>query len=461
MKNILKEGIWDNIITGVKKAQKTASSKLGNATSSGELALIKTTEMLHIGFETWCGANNRKTTDSDALYEYLIDDNVVGFSDEFAHKWANKYDEFMRDPNSFLQIHTTGSNTQPNNPSAPPNTPSNSPNQNTPVNNSSTQRNQTSQQTTPPSQNANTSNQATPQYIQDQIDYTEQIYGPILQNHLSSVVYKQYASGHKPSSFTNKQDGLFIFVTKANLAIMKNIRDEIKASTLSKKEKYNEYVKRGVMKPWKDIAAAIRVKPTEDNAKLAIANSMKVGLPRNYFNDIHRFAMSNIKDSTLPFIITESSDNNSGNDSKKILILEDLSSKLRQFFKLIAADGNKTGATRQAVHNSRSRNNGNSSSNSNSNSSPATSGRNTNNVPAKPTTQETTYAHATPEVSFSKREIDYIKSAEENINGGLVGLANVTQTANIQHKKEIGAIIKKIVAAGLSNLKKNHPNILS
>lgn len=446
MKDILKEGIWDNIITGVKKAQKTAGANLGNATSSGELALIKTTEMLHRGFETWCGANNKKVTDSDALFDYLTDDNVVGFSDEFAHNWANKYDEFMRDPNAFLKTNQTGGNAMPpNTPATPANT---SQNQNSPINQS---------QSTPSTSPATTnSNQPLSQNTQDQIDYTEQIYGPLLQNHLASVVYKQYAAGHKPSSFTNKQDGLFIFVTKANLAIMKSIRDEIRAGTISKKEKYNEYVKRGVMRSWKDIASAIRVKPTEDNAKLAIANSMKTGIPRNYFKDIHRFTMASIKDNTIPFIITESE--SIEKDSKKILIVEDLSSKLRQFFKLIAADGNKSGATRQAVHNSRSRNGqtGSQTTGNNSNSS-----RNTGNVPTNTAPAGPSYASATPEVSFSRQEIDYIKSAEQNINGGLVGLSNVTQTANIQHKKEISNIIKKIVAAGLANLKKNHPNILS
>jgi hypothetical protein len=280
-------------------------------------------------------------------------------------------------------------------------------------------------------------------------------------------VYKQYANGHRPSSFTNKQDGLFIFVTKANLAIMKDIRDEIRAGTITKKDKYNEYVKRGVMKTWKDIAHIIHVNPTEDNAKLAIANSMKTGLPRNYFKDIHRFAMSGIKDKTLPFIITESqstsitSVNIFENNVDRILLVEELSTKLRQFFKLMTADGNKTGATRQAVHNSRSRG-GYSSQSSHASNSSQSSGRNTTNTPSTtPQTPQATYAHATPEVSFTRQEIDYIKSAETNINGGLVGLANVTQTANIQHKKEIINIIKKIVAAGLANLKKNHPNILS
>lgn len=453
MKDILKEGIWDNIITGVKKAQKTTGAKLGNATSAGELALLKTTEMLHRGFETWCGANNKKTTDSDSLFEYLTDSNVVGFSDQFAHKWADMYDEFMRDSNGFLQTHTSGGVVNP--PNSPNNQPSTQPtsNQNTPISSSSAP---------PANSNNQPNNQPISQNIQDQIDYTEQIYEPIFQNHLQSQVYKQYAAGHLPSSFTNKQDGLFIFVTKANLAIMKDIRDEIRAGTITKKDKYNEYVKRGIMKTWKDIAHAIRVTATEDNAKLAIANSMKTGIPRNYFKDIHRFAMSGIKDKTLPFIITESTSSAENiknifeNDGRKILIVEDLSTKLRQFFKLIAADGNKSGATRQAVHNSRSR--GNSSNGAN-----PQSGRNTSNTPTNtnPPPQGPTYAQATPIVSFSRLEIDYIKSAEANINGGLVGLANVTQTANIQHKKEISAIIKKIVAAGLANLKKNHPNILS
>jgi hypothetical protein len=411
MTDILKEGIWDNIITGVKKAQKGAGAKLGNAQSAGALTLLKTTELLHHGFELWCGKNSKKTNDSDALYEYLTDHNVVGYSEEFAKKWAELFDQYLSDPKTFLSSYSTTKNI-----------PKNKPIENEPI-----------------SSNIDTQDEEDDS-TKEQVAHTEKVYGELLQNHLESIVYKKYKQ-YKPSQFTNAQDGLFIFVSKQNLNIMKQIRAEINSNTLNKKEKYNEYVSRGVMKTWKEIARIIKVPPTEENAKLAIANSLSTGIPRNYFKDIKRFSMSFIKDAHLPFIIKEST------ERQGILLTEAMSSKMRQFFELIAIDGNKTGASRQAVHSSRQR--------SYSNRSDVSDHIDT------PKQKSPSIVSISPIASFTRDDIDIIKEVENHVNGGLVGIATINNTATIRNKAEVKEIIKKIVSAGMADLKKKYPHIIS
>lgn len=456
MKNILREGIWDNVITSIKRAKNKTGSVLGSASSTGQLALLKTTEMLHRGFEVWCGANNRNIKDSNALYDYLVDDVVVGYSDKFATKWADNYDEFLRDPKDFLLRNNKLATPVGNSNSPAPSNSATAGGANTPINNNNRGNNQPASSAT---------NQPIPAAIQTQIDHTEAIFGPVFAKHFSSKLYKQYATGKSPANFPKQPDGLFIFITNANLKKMKSIRALIKSGSMAPTEKYTEYVKQGIMLSWIDIAKIIKVAPTEQNAKLAIANSMKKGIPRNWFKDVKRFAMSHIADTQMHFIITESSKTN---DANKILMNEALSTKLRQFFRLLTADGNMSGATRHAVDKSRGRGQqSQSSGGSSSLSQPARNPTGNSSTPASSNnsasaqTAGAAYASATPICTFTRPEIDYIKSAENNFNGGLVGLATVNQTTNIQHKKEISAVIKKIVAAGLANLKKNHPNILS
>lgn len=463
MKNILREGIWDNVITSIKRAKSKTGSVLGSATSTGQLALLKTTEMLHRGFEVWCGANNRNIKDSHALYDYLVDDVVVGYSDKFATKWADNYDEFLRDPKDFLVRNNTLTTPVGNSNSPAPSNSATAGGTNTPINNSNRGTNQPANQ---PASSA--TNQPISAAIQTQIDHTEATFGPVFAKHFSSKLYKQYATGKSPANFPNQPDGLFIFITNANLKKMKSIRALIKSGAMAPTEKYVEYVKQGIMLSWIDIAKIIKVAPTEQNAKLAIANSMKKGIPRNWFKDVKRFAMSHIADQQMHFIITESSKTN---DANQILLNEALSTKLRQFFRLLTADGNVSGATRHAVDKSRGR--GQQSHSSGGGGAPNSSSVSGRNPTGNSSTQTSStnagssqaagaaYASATPICTFTRPEIDYIKSAENNFNGGLVGLATVNQTTNIQHKKEISAVIKKIVASGLANLKKNHPNILS